>query len=287
MKIYLTLMCGPGSLADLTELWEPISENFDGLCAVYFGSSSDLEANYLELNKKNGRIIYLPYVSRHDLARTVCVHNGVIKEGDWVMQFDTLERVPKSFANQIKTLINQCLTQKVNSLYYYGKIFLYAYHESIVFQGTPHEGFMRLDRAGSAFDLSTNIPNEVNVRLNVRPVKRPDPFHFVDHYLKYYVEQPWGSNHCLLGLEKNGDPQKLFALRESRRLTFREYCSIILGLPLKVFAIKEYMLSSNVTQDFKQFCRDEKILNDAWRYHVLGKRDFRDDHDHKNMVEVL
>lgn len=288
MKIFLTLMCGPGSLTDLKELWGPITPYIDGIGAVYFGSTSDPEFRYLESVKGGGKIICLPYVGRHDLARTVCVHNGAIEEGDWVMQFDTLERVPASFATTLRSFIPLLKQRGVNAAYYYGKIFLYEYHESIVFQGTPHEGFRRLDNNLKAVELNVSFNDESKVRLNVRPIKRPDRFHFVDHYLKYYVGQPWGSNHVLLGLEKNGDPQKLFPMRETRRLVFREYCRTKLGLALTADAIKAYMLEhqKDMPEDFKKFLREEKILNDAWRYHVLGCRDFTDDHDHKNMVEI-
>jgi len=294
VKIFLTLMCGPGSLVDLTELWEPIKAHFNGVCAVYFGARTDEEAQYLELIKGEGRITYLPYTGRHDLARNVALHCGAVQEGEWVMQCDTLERlVPKFLKTHVGGMIRRGAgpmgdETPINTFFYYGKPILFQYHESLQYQGTPHEGLRRLDGGMQAVELSPFIPNEAEIRLNVRPIKRPDRFHFVDHYLKYYIGQPWGSNHVLLGLEKNGDPQKLFPMRETRRLVFREYCRTKLGLALTADSIKTYMLEhqKDMPEDFKKFLREEKILNDVWRYHVLERRDFTDDHDHKNMVEI-
>jgi len=292
MKIFLTLMCGPGSLVDLTELWEPIKAHFNGVCAVYFGAREDEEAQYLESIRGEGRITYLPYTGRHDLARTICIHNGKIQEGDWCVATDTLERLSPTFLSWAVVANKHMLTDKRNAYpnmyYFYSKPLLFRYHESLIYRGTPHESLVRQDGGGRAMELKGYYPNEADVRANVRPIKRPDPFHFVDHYGKYYIGQPWGSNHVLLGLDKNGDPQKLFPVREARRLAFREYCRNILGLKLDVDSVKTYLIAnqSNLPPDIKKFLREEKILNDLWRYHVLGRRDFVDDHDHRNMVEI-
>jgi len=36
--------------------------------------------------------------------------------------------------------------------------------------------------------------------------------------------------------------------------------------------------------EMRQFVNSDKILNDVYRYYLLGDRDFEDDHDWNNMV---
>lgn len=281
MKLWLTLVAGDNSLEDLKELWEPIKAHFDGICAVCHADTASEEAIYLQLEKKKGRIIYAPYVGRHDMSRNMALHCGVIQPGDLVCQFDCLERLSSEFAAHIRDLVFHL--PLIDAFYYYGKIFLYRYHESIIFQGTPHEAWRRQDKQPVVLELSKAYPNEADVRLNVRPKKR-DQWHFVDHYLGYYVRQPWGANHCLLGLDKNGDVSKLFPEREGRRLQFRDELRRR-GSHLTVTAVK-LLMDNGIPDDLKPYFREEKILNDAYRFHVLKKRDFTDNHDFKDMVEI-
>lgn len=154
------------------------------------------------------------------------------------------------------------------------------------YSGTPHENLSRLDGLGRAAELNQMWPNEAEVRLNVRPVKR-DKKQFLLHYLSYYVGTPWGANHMILGLDKNGDSSQLFPQREARRLAFRELCRKT-GIPLKANKVCDYMTTHReaLPEEFKQFVREEKILNDVWRYYVLLDDDIVDDHDHKNMVKI-
>ncbi len=284
-KIFLTLVCGEGSYIDLTELYEPIAPYLNGVCAVCHASPDSMEGKYLEVIKGDGHIVYLPYVGRHDLSRTVAIHCGAIEDGDIVCQFDTLERLSPSFAATIPELMGNM--DQVDAFYYYGKILLYRYHESVTFQGTPHEAWrLQGKQHPVCLELSKAYPNEADVRLNVRPQKRPTT-HFILHYLSYYVGTPWGANHMILGLDKNGDPSKLFPEREARRLAFRDLLRHR-GIPLKAEAVKQYMLDhkGDVDEEFKQFICKEKILNDVWRYYVLGRTDFIDDHDHENVIEI-
>lgn len=274
-------MAGPGSFQDLDELWTPIQDHFDGICAVYFGSRDDIEAKYLETTKGAGYITYLPYTGRHDLARVCAIHCGAIQHGDVVCQFDTLERLNPEFANEMLGLLDS----RINTLFYYGKVLLYEYHESVTFQGTPHEAFRRLDGGTKAVELSQYQPDESKVRLNVRPIKRTDPYHWVGHYVRYYLATPWGSNHCLLGNEHRGDPMKLYQEREALRIEVRDYLRAQ-GVPLTVDGLRVYLTTKPITEAMKSYIEKECILNDAYRYWVLGDLTIKDDHSWSSMVKV-
>lgn len=280
MKLWFTFMAGPNSLEDLHELWDPIKEHFTGLCAVYHGGRDDLEAQYLEANKGEGIIIYLPYVGRHDQSRNVALHCGKIEDGDWVMQCDTLERIPKSF---IETWVLKGLMQtKSNMILYYGKPLLFQYHESLQYVGTPHEGLRRQDGQALPIPLEQALPNESVVRLNVRPQKR-EPFHWVSHYARYMM-MPWGSNHGLLGLSDRGDPAKLFSEREQRRLAFLTEMKRR-GYPRTLDGLKR-MLSQPLDGTLKDFLNNEKVWQDYYRYHVQGDKTVIDEHKWTSMKVI-
>lgn len=272
-KLFLTLICGPGSYEDVHELWEPIRDHFDGLCAVCHDAPSSPLAWYLEETKKAGRIIYLPYVGRHDMSRNVALHCGVIEDGDWVMQCDTLERIQPKVLTELVPLLTQ-LRGGVDMYLYYGKPLLFAYHESLSYQGTPHEGLRRLDGCMRAEELSQAFPDEREIRLNVRPIKR-DKWHWVSHYARYML-LPWGSNHGLLGLSDRGDPATLFPAREQARLRFRDEM-LQRGFPRTIDGLNA-MLKQPLDDKLKSLINSDKVWVDYYRFHVLGERDLVDEH---------
>lgn len=280
-RLWLTFMAGPGSLDDLREMVDPIKDHFDGVCATYFGSIDDAEAQYLESIKGVGHITYLPYTGRHDLARTCAVHCGKIEDGDIVCQFDTLERVPTEFATRIRELMTAM--DSVDAFFYYGKIFLYRYHESVTFRGTPHEGWTYQHRQPVALELSKAYPDESQVRLNVRPLKRKDPLSWCLHYLRYYLVTPWGANHCLLGNEHRGDPVKLYQEREAIRIPFREYLRSK-DVALTVDGFKAFVLKNPKDAMLIEAADKERILNDVYRLWVLKDYSIVDDHSWNDMI---
>lgn len=287
MKIYLSLMAGPGSFQDIDELWTPIKDYFDGIVAVYFGSRDDIEAKYLETAKGAGYITYLPYTGRHDLARTCALHCGVIQPGDWVMQVDVLERlVPEFIERHVIPWYGMCGLNP-NMWLYYSKPLLFAYHESLQYQGTPHEGLRRLDGGAKVSELSQNdfFKDESTVRVNVRPLKRTDPYHWLGHYVRYYLGTPWGGNHCLLGNEHRGDPIKLYHEREALRIEVRDYLRAN-GVPLNEHGLRKLLTAGQIPPTMVDYINRERILNDAYRYWVLNDLTVKDDHTWAGMVKV-
>ncbi len=286
MRLFFTTMCGPGSLTDLRELWDPIKGYFAGLSVVYFGAREDEEAQYLEANKGEGIVIYLPYVGRHDLARTVAIHSGVIQDGDWIVQCDTLERIPASFiANHVAPWYGLTGMQP-NCWYYHNKPLVFKYHESLRYEGTPHEGLRRDDGQMRSLELNQMeiFKDEAQVRLNVRPLKR-DKWHFVKHYGRYAL-LPWGSNHYLLPLSGKPDAQRLFEERERARLVFIDLIRE-LGIKRDVDSVVAYMKTGKMDERFIRHVETDKIWNDIYRVYVLGRQDIVDNHDWSNVVKVI
>lgn len=280
-RVFLSLLAGPGSYVDLDELWTPIKDHFDGICAVYFGNQDDIEAKYLEAAKGEGRIIYLPYVGRHDLARNVALHCGVIQNDEIVVVTDTLERPSPVFCRDVGNL----LSGQVNILFFFGKPLAFRYHESLTYVGSPHENLRRQDGQMCAIDLAygwgEDKIDEAAIRANVRPQKR-DKYHFVNHFARYMLF-PWGSNHALLGLEKNGDPTKLFPIRETKRLEFREEMRRR-GYSVDLQGLKK-MLSGPIDARLRDLIQGDKVWSDWYWYYIKGRKDVVCGHDDRDMIK--
>lgn len=275
-RFWLTFMAGPGSLQDLRELWEPLRHLFDGLVCTYHGAREDEEARYLEGAKGAGTVVYLPYARRHSFSRNAYLYCGGMQDGDWCFQHDVLERANPAFIEQaILPFIAQWKPGGINALYYYGKILLYQFHESLHFEGSPHEGLRRDDGLWRPADITAQYPHEPDVRWNVRPLRRPDPHHFVDHYARYWVDFPWGSNHCLLGWEKKSGEE--IQAREQRRLAFRQLVRAR-GYPVTLAGVKQ-LFAQPLDAELAAHINGELILHDLYRHHVLGERWMTDRHD--------
>lgn len=283
-KFWLCFLAGPNSVDDLKELIEPVKPYFNGVVATCHARPDSEEAIYLESVKGEGKIVYTDWCKRHDFARNHYLFCGPIRNGDWVCQIDVLERLNESFASSIFGFCAELEKLSLNMVYYYSKPFIFQYHESMTYVGSPHESLQR-ENGFSAVELANAMPNEDSVRKNVRPIKRTDPYHFVLHYLNYYL-YPWGSNQCLLGLDNNPNRTKIFYEREYQRMQLCYYLESI-GVDRTAKSVVAYMKNKDaLPEPFIKFINTIKPLNDAYRLYVLERKDFKDDHDWANVVSV-
>ena len=280
-------MCGPEAKQDICEIWAEVGEFLHGIVCTYHGKRDDETAQYLESIKGDGEVVYSTYCRRHDFSRNQYLYCGPIQNGDWCVQIDVLERIPRSFAQDLLAHIEYFKSQNINLVYFHSKAFIFEFHDSLQYGGNPHEGLRRTDGKAVAIELNNIFKDESKVRYSVRHLKR-DKYHFVDGHLKYYLF-PYGSNHCLLGLEKNCDGtqeevRKLFVERETRRM---EFFSMLEMLELKRdFETIKLLVIGKMPPSLIKYFNEEKILNDFYRYHALNDRSFNDDHDWKNMVKI-
>lgn len=305
MKIWLTFMTGIDDLENVEELVSPVIEYFDGIVSTVhddFGKAAydyiyrgdpDREGeelksvmSYMTDNKKEGQFVVIPYMRRHDFSRNAYLHCGAMKNGDFFVQIDVLERLGVDFAKNMRNLVKEMKENNINMLYYHGKPFLVEYHESLSYFGSPHEGLQRLDGKLAALDFTPMQPDEGKVRLNVRPLKRPDPFHWVNHYVKYMLF-PFGSNHVLLGLEQRYNKPQMsdaYKEREINRLAFIEELEKR-GFERSVGGVIK-MLSGNLDEKLKRFLNTEKVWQDAYRYNVLCDKTVVDEHKWDSMIKI-
>jgi hypothetical protein len=272
-KIWLVFMTGPGKEQDLRELCEPILPYIHGIVAV-FHTPSDAGATYLESVKGAGEIIYTKFCRRHSFSRNHYLWSGPIKEGDWCLQLDDLERTPSSFVSRVSDLIQQFEGNGINTAFYFNKPFIYQYHDSLEFVGSPHEGLHRHDGQMRAVELSNYYPTETEIRYSIRHLKRPDPYHWVGHYAKYMLYPQ--SNHGLLGLADRGDPSVLYPIRERNRQVFLSEMRAR-GHPTTVDGLNA-LFAEPLDDKLRLLINLDKVWQDYYRYYVLGDLEVKDEH---------
>lgn len=275
-RLFLSTITSSGNEDNLRAMIEPVAPLFDGVIAT-FHYPTDAGATYLESRAGAGRIVYAHFSQRHGYSMQHILWQGPMRDGDKFVFLDSMERVSRTFCEtrlrDLLSLMDETNTAMVAN---YGKGFLFRFNEQLRFEGSPHWYVQNLD--GQAINMELDKSEFWNVRGEAR-----DKWQWVEHYLKYYL-YPAGSNHCLLGLEKNGDPAKLFPPREARRLAFRRYLNAQ-DLPCTVDGVKVW-ITGVMDEEGKEFVRQEKILNDAYRFWVLGDRTLVDNHDHKDLVPI-
>lgn len=287
MRIWLIGMSGPGSLSNLRELIDPIKGFFNGVVWVLHDAHESEEASYLESVKGEGQTIHYHYHGRHDVSRNTGLWCGPIKQGDWCVGADDRERINPQFAAALHEFLPVLAARNINAAFLHGKHFIFQYHESLRYQGTPHEGITRDDGQLRPIDLKDHFPNERQTRYGVRAEQR-DSMHWLTHYLKYYLQQPWGSNHCLLGnvdRPERGDQMMIYRQREATRLELREYLRAK-GVPLTVEGFREYVVANPRDPDLIRMCNLDKITNDGYRYWVLGDETVNDNHHWRDMKVI-
>lgn len=262
----------------------PIKQYLDGvIVVVHDASPDDPGVKYLESVKGEGEIILRKFVYRHWHSMNETLFTGRIQNGDVVMWIDTDEFCPPHFAATIKTewypfMINN----QIDLLSFMGKPYLFIYNEGLQYVCSPHWTLIGYHRA---FALEQLIPEEKDARINLRYTRRTEPRWWVKHNARYFIEYPAGSNSAMLGLEKNGDVNKLFPIVEQRRLEFREILRKR-GIPVRVKSVVELLESGPLDDEIKPYFNQCKELNDLYRHVVLKDMSFPDDHDFNNKVKI-
>lgn len=283
-RLFLTSMSGVPSSENPTEMIEPIYNLIDGVIWVLNDVPVDApSARYLESVKGEGKIIHRCWSrGRHHHAMNDSLYCGPMEEGDFYLYCDDLERPAREFVSRIKIEIIPMMNKAdVDVLFYFGKAYLVRYKETLEYRNSPHWSLHGWN--GHGIEWNTIEPNERLVRLNVRPEKRKDKWHFVKHYLGYWL-YPAGSNHAMLGLDKVQDAQKTFQNRETQRLMFVRLLKD-LNIQRNADAVIQYM-RGKMDPRFIAFVEKDKVLNDAYRYYILGRCDFLDNHDWEDLVKV-
>lgn len=285
MKIWLTGITSKGNDQHLREIIEPIKEYFDGFVWVFHDDHLDARTpdhtfdkgyNYLRELPKS-KVILAPWRNRFDFSRNIGLYQGPIKYGDWFVTIDTMERMHVDFAKQLKNIINICDENLVNGAYLHNKHFMFQFNETTAFHNNPHCGVKGV-RNGLEIS-SLNIWKDEYWR-NVRDQYRGE-FDFVDRNLRYYIYPH--TNHLFLNCENDTDfVQERYVYRSS-------FINEILKLGIDIqdtASVMDFLKKGEYSEKITECISKEKYLNDFYRYHVLGRTDFKEDFDFKNLVKL-
>lgn len=273
-RLFLTSMSGSPSEENPYEMIEQNLPWLDGVIWVLHDQSPDCPAaRYLESVKGAGRVIHRAFpAGRHWHSMNETLFTGLIEDGDYVLWADDLERPSPAFLSRIKTEIGPMMQEAdVDVVAYYGKPYLFRYNERLEYRNSPHWSLHGWNDRG--IEWSTIEPDEKLVRLNVRPVKRTDKLHWVEHYARYWL-YPAGCNHAALGIEqhvRSGETaQQAFARREAQRLAFRQHMRDC-GFPRTMEGLKAMLAGPLDDPLLKAHLNAEKTLSDVyWLWHGRG-----------------
>jgi hypothetical protein len=261
----------------LTELINPIRQYVDGLIFT-FHYPKDAGADYLELQKGCGEIIYAKFKQRHAFSMQQYLWQGPMENNDKFIQIDDKERLsPKFFEQRLPAILNAMDKQNIAMVANYGKGLVFKYNEQLEFRSSPHWYAVNLNGASANLELPQD--EFWNVRNRTR-----DKFQFIFHYGKYFL-YPAGSNHALLGLDHHPKGEAFFPEREKKRLEFREEMRKR-GYPLTIDGLKD-LLEKELDDKIKEFINFDKILNDFYKYVILKDETVVDNHNWGNMIILL
>jgi hypothetical protein len=263
---------GPNKESHLRELIDPIKDEFDRIVWGFHGWDQGYE--YL---KSVAEVIDLKWCGRLDLSRNIVLNYAGLSHGDRVVIVDDLERIKPEFFELLDKYGDDIFSQ-ADVFLLHGKRFMFSYSENLHFSGNPHEGLQGGQRYAELTDILPFSDSSLYFE-NVRPKYRK-PFEWIEHYCKYYFYK--NSNHILLGCE--GKPE-LVQKRAVIRYHFLRYLDE-LGIEHDVDSLIGYWKSGKLNDRMREFINSEKILNDLYRFEILGERDLTDSHDYENIKEI-
>lgn len=278
--IYLCGITDESNYDNIKALTDPIYEHVDGLIFTYDSKFDadrldryDLPCYQLLLERcGKGDILTRPWTNDFDLQMNTYLREGPLKEGDWFIIRDSMERFDTDFAKDIKSFIMAHEAAGVHSIYNYGKHFAFRWNDSMLFQGNPHPGL--LGARGKAVDLKDRYDEDKHEHTwRVRdgePGGRP-----FDNKINHEAKYSWcygRSNHLLLGLENNHDAfQRAEIIRKNIRMEafYKGFDYTIEGL--KGFI--EYLVSNKQNEILKTWINSHRVWKNFYRYH-FEKTDF-------------
>lgn len=287
-KIYLSGITYPAAIDGIKANIIPVAKYFDGLNFVV--SCGDENKNQIDLidlldrNKGDGFIHVQDWLNRYDFARNRYLLDPRVMDGDILVIVDSLEKVGEDFAkNDMWRLANYMEVNNVDVIFLHGKIFMVRKNEWMTYVNAVHEQVRPINRAVELTQLQ-DFDDSSKYFTNTRPEVRED-MHFVNscHFFKYYLIN--GSIQCLMGSEGNDE---MYAMRMQNRAKFKSICRD-LDVEFSVDEILDHwrsMPADNLWRDEVECINQEKILNDVYRYHILGEKDLTSDWDFGNMIKL-
>jgi hypothetical protein len=271
------ITCG-SEIDKIKELVEKTKDYVDGYVwtvdSLSIGSVELID--FLEANKKAGKIVSFPWSNQHDMQAQMWLTSGALKDSDYVWMFDSSECPTEDWLKCIRQNIEDMEKNKIGAVYCSNRPYLFKWQDTLYFHGTPHWGLFGF------WDVGTNIIPEdrkSNFIINKRDLNPAK--HYQEHDTKYYL---YGRSNIIPAFYgKYG--QKKVELHDALRIMFRGYLKKNFGeASLKtldaLFAIqpKDWVDGDFVTDMIEmEFCLSEyyrkTILKEDFMLSIVPKRE--------------
>lgn len=271
-KVYL---CGITSseFDNLKALTDSCHEVFDGMIWVCDDKTDQATLDLLEERKGCGEILRRKWTKDHDLSMNVFLRESVLKQGDWFVLRDSMERFNPEWVVNLPKLLDSLAMQRVQSIFNYGKGFAFQWHDGLVFFGSPHWGLHGIRPLSIDFkDTFSEEEHQHTWRIRDgeeggRPVDNK-----IDHEAKYL----WcygRTNHLYLGVDPD-DPiaPALIERADTIRQVMRHWGNHIEGCGTdSVEGLKNFMLylRKEDGEQLGHFVNSHRVWKNFFRYHIL------------------
>jgi hypothetical protein len=282
-----TFLCGITYSKEIQGIREniiPISHFFDGLVwTVNFQgdkpNSGDTElVQLLNISCGEGEISPLKWINRYDFPRNRYLFSPKIREGDYLVVLDSLEKMSEDFTrDEIPKLTKLMEDNHLDLIVLHGKTLIVRKNENMAYTNALHEQIRPIQRAAELTQIEGYEDSSqyfTNTRMSVR-----EPFYLARQFMGYYLISPI---QCLMGAEGN---EELYRHRVANRERFKTFCRNM-EIDWDKESITEMFKSRFMDEELREIINGEKILNDYYRLEVLGKKDLTNDHNPANIKPI-
>lgn len=246
---------------------------FDGACfSVNYNQSwvpnsrvlPNKTFSLLEGYCKGGKILWVPWIKRHDISMNIFLKAGVIRPNDFFLYIDAQELPKKEFLENIHKIVGDCKKQNITAIHWNRPYFI-QYQHDMHFVGNPHAWLQGIK------GKQVNIADESKVKYDLGGV------HFGDFiYNKKKFENSMllsGVKYSLYDPPNNQFnmfyPGEDFSEHEQKR---QEFCNLLddLGYKRDLNGLEEFFRNKdNITDEIINYINFEWVFSNFIRYKIF------------------
>ncbi len=210
-------ICGITCAAEIEKIKDLISKTkdyVDGFVWCVDEKDCDEIYQFLNDNKKEGKIVQHPWCNAHDWQMNEFLHCGVLKEGDCYWIFDSSECPTEKWLNQVQDDIKAMKSNNIGIIGCSGRPYLVEFQDTQFFQFNPHWALN-----GTYNRKMMLIPEDKKDEFIINKRHLNPDKHYQEHDTKYYLYAR--SNQIQMFYGKYG--QEIVNFHEKKRIEFRNY----------------------------------------------------------------
>ncbi len=221
-------------------------------------------AQFLESNKKAGKVIFREYNTMHGYGMCEYLYCGIPRINDLLILRDSSERASVKLLEKLDLLHNWMIGNNIRAIYHESKPLFVLFDENIYF--TPHHHFGLGGVSGQVIELKNiDLFSETYKEdaFSLRNKQRPAD-HRIDYEVKIFLNHH--SNHLALYWNEKG--VEVLNQHQQYRFAFLNYLDK-LGVKHNVEALKNYLQNNKLEPEIAFLLNQERFLRNFYRYHVL------------------